>query len=62
MGCAAAWDSQLEAAHYDNLAQIDGRIILAGDHLSRGLTGWQEGAVLSSLDAITRLQKRIVNT
>jgi monoamine oxidase len=61
MGCAAAWDSQLQAAHYDNLAQIDGRIVLAGDHLSRGLTGWQEGAVLSSIDAVTRLHKRIVN-
>jgi monoamine oxidase len=62
MGCAAAWDTQLQKAHYDNLAQIDGRIVLAGDHLSRGLTGWQEGAVLSSLDAITRLHKRIVNS
>jgi hypothetical protein len=30
--------------------------------LSRGLTGWQEGSVLSSLDAITRLHKRIVNS
>jgi monoamine oxidase len=59
MGCAAAWDTQLQAAHYDNLAQLDGRIILAGDHLSRGLTGWQEGAVLSSIDAITRLHKRV---
>jgi monoamine oxidase len=61
MGCAAAWDSQLQALHYDNLAQIDGRIVLAGDHLSRGLTGWQEGAVLSSIDAITRLHQRIVS-
>jgi monoamine oxidase len=59
MGCAAAWDTQLQAAHYNNLAQLDGRIILAGDHLSRGLTGWQEGAVLSSIDAITRLHKRV---
>ena len=61
MGCAAAWDSDLMAKHYNNLAQIDGRIVLAGDHLSRGLTGWQEGAVLSSLDAVTRLHKRVVN-
>nr|UXE44235.1 L-amino acid oxidase [uncultured bacterium] len=62
MGCAAAWDSGLMTAHYDNLAQLDGRVILAGDHLSRGLTGWQEGAVLSSLDAVTRLHQRIVNS
>lgn len=48
------------AAHYRNLAEIDGRIVLAGDHVSE-LTGWQEGATLSSLDAITRLHRRAVN-
>lgn len=62
MGCAAAWNSALMAQHYQHLAEMDGRIILAGDHVSRGLTGWQEGAVLSSLDSVTRLHKRIVNT
>jgi monoamine oxidase len=61
MGCAAAWTSALQAAHYRNLAEIDGRIVLAGDHISRGLTGWQEGAILSSLDAITRLHKRVLS-
>lgn len=61
MGCAAAWTTELQEAHYRNLAEIDGRIVLAGDHLSRGLTGWQEGAILSSLDAVTRLHRRIVS-
>jgi monoamine oxidase len=61
LGCAAAWNSALMAQHYRNLAEIDGRIILAGDHVSRGLSGWQEGAILSSLDAVTRLHKRIIN-
>ena len=61
MGCAAAWTSELQNTHYKNLAEIDGRIILAGDHLSRGLTGWQEGAILSSLDTVTRLHRRILS-
>jgi monoamine oxidase len=59
MGCAAAWTPELRAAHYRNLAEIDGRIVLAGDHISE-LTGWQEGAILSSLDAITRLHRRVL--
>jgi monoamine oxidase len=59
LGCAAAWTHELRAEHYKNLAAINGRIILAGDHLSE-LTAWQEGAVLSALDAITRLHQRVV--
>ena len=45
--------------HYDNLCQIDGRIVLAGEHASY-IPAWQEGAILSSLDAITRLHERVV--
>jgi monoamine oxidase len=59
MGCAAGWSPKLRAEHLRNLAQIDGRIVLAGDHVSE-LAGWQEGAILSALDAITRLHKRAV--
>ena len=47
------------AQHYDNLCQIDGRIVLAGEHASY-IPAWQEGAILSALDAITRLHKRIL--
>jgi monoamine oxidase len=57
LGCAAAWTTELYTAHYRNLAEIDGRIVLAGDHISR-MTGWQEGAILSALDAVTRLHRR----
>jgi monoamine oxidase len=60
MGCAALWTPELRAAHYRNLAEIDGRIVLAGDHVSE-FTAWQEGAVLSALDAITRLHRRVLN-
>jgi monoamine oxidase len=59
LGCGAAWTPELRAAHYKNLAEIDGRIVLAGDHISE-LTTWQEGSILSALDAIGRLHHRIL--
>lgn len=59
MGCFAGWTDQTRAEHYKNLCAIDGRIVLAGEHVS-DLCGWQEGAVLSALDAITRLHQRVV--
>jgi monoamine oxidase len=58
LGCFGNWTEAAREKHYDNLCQIDGRIALAGEHASR-LPAWQEGAVLSSLDAIGRLHKRI---
>jgi monoamine oxidase len=45
--------------HYENLCAIDGRIVLAGEHASN-LPAWQEGALLSSLDAIARLHRRVL--
>ncbi len=59
LGCAGYWTDEARAEHYDNLCQIDGRIVLAGEHASY-LPAWQEGAILSSLDAITRLHERVV--
>jgi monoamine oxidase len=41
------------------MCAVDGRIALAGEHCSR-LPAWQEGAILSSLDAIQRLHKRVL--
>jgi monoamine oxidase len=58
LGCAGSWDDELRAEHYDNLCQIDGRIVLAGEHASY-IPAWQEGAITSSLDAIGRLHKRV---
>jgi len=60
MGCAATWDNALRAEHYDNLCAIDGRIVLAGEHASR-IPAWQEGALLSSLDAVRRLHQRVAS-
>jgi len=61
LGCAGYWTDAARAEHYDDLCQIDGRIVLAGEHASY-LPAWQEGAILSSLDAITRLHDRVVKT
>jgi monoamine oxidase len=59
LGCAGAWTEDLRAQHYDNMCALDGRIMLAGEHVSR-IPAWQEGAVLSALDAIRRLHKRVI--
>ncbi len=61
LGCAGYWTEETRAEHYDNLCQIDGRIVLAGEHASY-IPAWQEGAILSALDAITRLHHRVVKT
>ncbi len=59
LGCAGDWTDEARKEHYDNLCQIDGRIVLAGEHASY-IPAWMEGAILSSLDAITRLHQRVV--
>jgi monoamine oxidase len=59
LGCYPSWDDALMAKHYRNLCEIDGRVALVGDQCSE-LPGWQEGAILSSLDAISRIHKRVV--
>lgn len=61
LGCAGNWSDKARAEHYDNLCQIDGRIVLAGEHASY-IPAWQEGAILSSLNAITRLHERVVKS
>ncbi len=60
-GCYGQWgdDEHLREQHYKNLCDIDGRIVLAGEHCSH-IPAWQEGAVLSAQDAISRLHAKIV--
>ena len=58
-GCFGSWTKESRDKHYRNLCQIDGRIALAGEHASL-IPAWQEGAVLSSLDAISRMHQRII--
>ncbi len=59
LGCAGDWTEAARHQHYDNLCRIDGRIVLAGEHASY-IPAWQEGAILSALDAITRLHRRVL--
>jgi monoamine oxidase len=61
LGCAGYWTEATRLQHHDNLCQIDGRIALAGEHASY-IPAWQEGAVLSALDAITRLHQRVIKS
>jgi monoamine oxidase len=58
MGCAGYWTEKTRSEHYNDLCQIDGRILLAGEHASY-IPAWQEGAILSALDAIERLHLRV---
>jgi monoamine oxidase len=61
LGCAGYWTDEARTEHYDDLCRIDGRIALAGEHASY-LPAWQEGAILSALDAVTRLHHRVMKT
>jgi monoamine oxidase len=59
LGCYGQWSSDARARHYRDLCALDGRILLAGEHASY-IPAWQEGALLSSLDAISRLHARVM--
>ncbi len=60
-GCYGLWTEETRRLHYKNLCEIDGRIALAGEHASY-LPAWQEGAVLSALDTVTRLHQRVLSS
>jgi monoamine oxidase len=51
------WDDDARAKIYPTLNQPDGRIYLAGEHLSY-ITGWQEGSVLSAHEAVRSLSSQ----
>lgn len=57
LGCYGQWTDPLRDTHYDTLCEIDNRLVLAGEHCSR-IPAWLEGSLLSSLDAIRRLDER----
>lgn len=57
LGCYGEWRDM--AAHYDNACQMDQRTLMAGEHISY-LPAWQEGAILSALNAIERLHKHVI--
>ncbi|MBC2666312.1 flavin monoamine oxidase family protein [Novosphingobium flavum] len=55
--CASSWTEDLRGPHYQNMVSVDGRIVLAGEHCSY-IGAWMEAALLSSIDAISRLHQR----
>jgi monoamine oxidase len=57
LGCCARWNEETRKEHYQTLVAVDDRVVLAGEHASY-VGCWMEGALLSSIDAITRLHKR----
>lgn len=57
LGCCARWNEDTRKEHYQTLVTMDRRIVLAGEHASY-VGCWMEGALLSSIDAITQLHKR----
>jgi monoamine oxidase len=57
LGCCARWNEDTRKEHYQTLVAMDRRVVLAGEHASY-IGCWMEGALLSSIDAITRLHSR----
>jgi len=57
LGCCARWTEESRKEHYQTLVTMDRRIVLAGEHASY-VGCWMEGALLSSIDAISQLHKR----
>ncbi len=61
LGCYGVWTEETRAEHYRTAAEIDGRVVMAGEHISY-IPAWMEGAILSALDAVQRLHRRVVST
>lgn len=57
-GCSGIWNNR--ERDYETAIKIDNRVICAGEHLSY-LPAWQEGAILSALDAVSRLHDKVIN-
>lgn len=56
LGCYGEWRNMED--HYENACKMDQRTLMAGEHISH-LPAWQEGAILSALDAIKRLHQQV---
>jgi monoamine oxidase len=57
LGGWAEWTEKTRAAAYPTLLEGEGRIMLAGEHLSY-LTGWQAGAIESAWQQIAKIHAR----
>jgi monoamine oxidase len=59
-GLSVAWKPEQRGTAYAELCKGDGRVYFAGEHMSY-LNGWQEGAVLSTHDAIELIARRVAS-
>lgn len=59
LGCFGQWKDR--DADYMDACQMDGRTLMAGEHISY-LPAWMEGAILSSIDAVKRLHETVTAT
>ena len=57
LGGWAQWSDEARKDAYPTLLEPDGRLYLAGEHLSY-LTGWQEGGIESAWQQIAKLDQR----
>ncbi|MDN5620596.1 MAG: FAD-dependent oxidoreductase [Psychrobacter sp.] len=57
LGCYGIWSESSREQYYETLCKIDHRIVLAGEHCSH-IPAWQEGAILSGMDAAKRLHQK----
>jgi monoamine oxidase len=57
LGCYSDWDDR--GRDYEIAATMDNRLVCAGEHISY-LPGWQEGSLLSALDAVRQVHDRAV--
>lgn len=57
LGCYSNWDDR--GRDYEIAATMDNRLVCAGEHISY-LPGWQEGSLLSALDAVRQVHDRAV--
>jgi len=60
LGCYGEWTQEKRREHYKAASAIDGRIAMAGEHISY-IPAWMEGALLSGLDATGRLHQRVIS-
>lgn len=60
LGCYGIWDNKDRDYEPAVTMEPEERIVLAGEHLSY-LPAWQEGAILSALDAIQQLHQHATN-
>lgn len=59
LGCYGIWrDAE---ANYADAVKMDQRTLMAGEHMS-DLPAWQEGAILSGLNAVKRLHAHVTET